>query len=377
MVNAVTDLGCSPLAPDNYAILQAYINSLAIGGRAVEIYFPSVVSMGVVNNIYNISNTLNAGARRFSFRGEGCDGAYGTCINQTNPNKDILVDPYDIFSAYGLVFQGTGAGTGTGKGLVIGQAPHGVGQQSSDCRISHCWFDQIPDYAIWFANSADTHIENCGLETSGGGIFAQYADYMKITNNMFWGLQKAAIRWQAGSSLKIRGNHIALCGGTVASAYEGGVVFETTGAYESNGLEISGNTFEQNLMDISLVSVPAGSASGHAGLTQGTINGNFSKYARTQSMCINGPANLEIVDNVMWDANYGAHAGTSAVQIYNSAGSRFARNTNKMIAAAPNRVSYGLYVDPSCTTFRLGNNNRMEGTIAAMSVPATAQHDSY
>lgn len=377
MVNAVTDLGCSPLLADNQPILQAFINSLPVANRAVEIYFPTIMSVGVPKNIYNIADTINTGARRIIFRGEGCGGAYGPMINQTNANKDILVSPYDIFSAYGMVFQGTGAGTGTGRGLVLGQAPHGVGQQSSDCRISNCWFDQIPNYCIYFPNSADTHIENCGLETSGGGIYAQYADYMKITNNMFYGLQKAGIFWQSGSELKIRGNHIVLCGGLVPSAYEGGIVFIAATTPESNGLEISGNTFEQNLMDISLVASPVGNPSTHVGLTQGSINNNFSKFARTQSMCINGPANLDIVDNIIWDANYGGFAGTSAVQMYNSAGSRFDRNTNKMIAAAPNRVSYGLYVDPSCSTFRLGWSNRLEGTVGAMNVPVTVEHDHY
>ena len=349
---------------DDTAAIQACINAGTVGNYVggYTVYFPS--------GTYKISGTLVSGVRRLLFLGDGTIGPSGTTLQQTNANADFFQSTYDSFSCYGMTFRGTdttGMGVGTSNGLVIGQAPAGTGQRCFSGHISNCYFVFIPQASIKLVNAEDFHIHGNTIEITRYGIQLVQADQINIIDNTLYGCLDAGVYFQQGSDNKITANNFYLCGHAAGAGQitRGGFVANYSTTVESTTLNIVANNFNQCNIDVTLTGGVISNPTTHIGLNFVNIANNISRFADAQSIYINGPSNVKIAGHYFVDANYAAYSNTDGIAVYNSASSSCNGVKNVIVAASPNAVRYGLYVDSGNTAFRYGNDNYFSGLTAS------------
>ncbi len=344
-------------ATDDTAKIQATINAGTAAQGGQIIFFPP--------GRYKITAALVIGPRRLTLRGCGPQGSNATAIVKTGLQNVDFIDAtniVDTFSLEHIQLQGDGT-PGNGNGVNLGS----VATFAADCRITNCWFNQIPNACIYAVNMAGYHINNNGFEQSAYGIYfpsnviSSKANNV-IENNRFFGLGSAI--WGAFTNHDdIVGNHFDLCG---ANDDVSGAIVYSTSSTEVRGISIIGNKFHANYNDI--VFLGAASKSGHTGVTVNSIIGNHSDFAQRRFLYANACDGVSVLSNYINDSGQNADATYASIELAGTtANVTISGNTTKYASA--NRPSYGLLTGVGTTGTNIGVNE-FNGALGSINLGA-------
>lgn len=329
------------------------------------IYFP--------RGTYKIDRTLIVRAhQRLTFMGPAvAAGSYTAAyIIQTDPNKDIIdasTELYSTFSVANIGFQGTGEGTGSGHGIVLGR--HNA--TAFDSRIENCWFVMIPQAAIRAWRIQGYHINNNAFEGSNYGLWIDNGSYMVIQNNRFYQNSLEAIHWNLGVFNQIQGNTFDQNGTDLQDGTDSGaaILVANTTTDENRELMIANNLFTKNRNDIVLQGNSNAYAAQPYGITNTFIHGNTSDFAERRFLVVNGAANTVVANNRINDNSHGAHLTYPAIHIAGVASGTLIFGNVQTDQSAPT-ATHGLVVDSTVTNTTIGINT-FTGGIAPVSLGGT------
>lgn len=334
-------------ATDDTAAIQAAINAVGTnlaGGYIV--YLPP--------GVYLTTSTLTVGARRITIRGAGPQGSNATAILKlgANASSDYInaaTNIVDTFSLEHIQLQGDGT-VGAGNGVTLGNGSTFV----ADCRITNCWFNQLPNACLNMVNVGGYHINNCGFEQSVYGIYIPTGTISSkgnnvIENNRFFGLTTGIF---VGFSQHdtIVANHFDNCG--AANDISGAIVLSTN-ADEIRGTSIAANNFRANYNDV--LCTGAADRANHLGVTVNSVIGNHSDFAQRHFFYSAATDGMAIIGNYINDPGQQTTNTFAAIDLESSTANCTVMS-NVVQYAAGVTPAYGLKLGSGTSATVIGEN---------------------
>lgn len=340
------------------------------GAGGFEVWHPYGV-YGIATGPLKIGKSAH-GKRMILSGSTGMIGATGTILkNVTSSNVDIIDASsivIDTFSMYGLVLWGNGKGTGTGRGVVLGDNAFST-KCLFDSQISRCWFTNIPDACIAGENITDYQIFDNGIENSAVGVRIKNSTVSggndsgnRIYDNTIYGcgigVHQIAGGSFGGNDNRITDNIFWFCGtnpGGVGDDTHAAIVMDMNGSPAIRDSVISNNTFRACVNDIFLLGHNGSYAAG-TGVNAISVIGNHSDRGYRRFIQINGANNIRVIGNTIDSCGVEANNTYDAIQITGTSDSCFVDgNSNTIIAGLSCR--YGLFLDSATTNTTVGVND--------------------
>ncbi len=362
---------------DDTTAIQAAIDSVPNQAFVTVIYF----SPGK----FSISDTLliRSGQRLVLYGAPAITGSDSTEILMTDSDKDMInasTALTNVFSMAGIQLTGAGQGTGTGNGLVLGN----TGKVAFDSRIVGCWFAGVPDKCIYIKRAAGYHIYANGFDVGVYGIYiedgkiqnALSESELLITNNRFFGLNKAGVFIAKGKNIQVSLNRFDQNGENNATS--GGVVINNSST-ENRNIIITNNGFNENFNDIVILGTADAEGNPSTGSTNTLICSNSSDNVRRSFIHANSADNMAILSNSINNASavpasYGSHVTINVIGTSNGTVINGNVMTKQDVAAAA--PTWGVSLAAGTRNTIVGDN-KLHGATGEIVIASSATMKSF
>jgi hypothetical protein len=352
-----------------------------IGSGGFEIHFP----YGVYG-ITGIKIGKPAHGKRLILSGSGMAGATGTLLkNTTAPNTDMIDASsivIDTFSMYGIGLWGAGKGTGTGRGLVLGDNSSNT-KCIFDSQYSRIWITNMPDACIAGENISDVSVFDSALENSAvairiknspisGGNDGGNKLYALTVYGCDIGLDYIAGGSFGGNDYRASDIIFWFCGknpGGVGDDTHAAVIMDMNGSPAIRDAVLADLTFRACVNDILLLG-HNGSYTGNTGVNAISILNCHSDRGYRRFLQIDGANNVRVIGCTIDSCGQEATNTYDAIEVKGTADSCFF-DANSVSTSSGVFNRYGLNLGATTTNTTVGIND-FNGATANENITAGA-----